>query len=149
MWSYTSCLNRGCGGVSFSNGDYRSISQSFDMSSVDSISFDLNLLSASGSNSYQSFIEAAVYIDSTEVWSSQVAGEYLGISISTLLLSGMHTLDFRLQAIGSGSDTTSDHLYLDNVRVSPATVVPAPAAVWLFGSGLIGLVGIARRKERI
>lgn len=27
-------------------------------------------------------------------------------------------------------------------------VVPVPAAVWLFGSGLIGLVGIARRKVR-
>jgi hypothetical protein len=26
------------------------------------------------------------------------------------------------------------------------TVVPVPAAVWLFGSGLIGLVGLARRK---
>lgn len=28
-----------------------------------------------------------------------------------------------------------------------ATVVPVPAAVWLFGSGLLGLVGIARRKS--
>lgn len=27
-----------------------------------------------------------------------------------------------------------------------ATVVPVPAAVWLFGSGLLGLVGIARRR---
>ena len=27
-----------------------------------------------------------------------------------------------------------------------ATVVPIPAAVWLFGSGLIGLIGVARRK---
>ncbi|NOQ89335.1 MAG: VPLPA-CTERM sorting domain-containing protein [Gammaproteobacteria bacterium] len=26
------------------------------------------------------------------------------------------------------------------------TVVPVPAAVWLFGTGLIGLVGVARRK---
>ena len=26
-------------------------------------------------------------------------------------------------------------------------VVPVPAAVWLFGSGLIGLVGVARRKK--
>lgn len=26
------------------------------------------------------------------------------------------------------------------------TVVPVPAAVWLFGSGLIGLIGLARRK---
>lgn len=28
------------------------------------------------------------------------------------------------------------------------TVVPVPAAVWLFGSGLIGLIGLARRKVR-
>ncbi len=28
----------------------------------------------------------------------------------------------------------------------PVTNIPIPAALWLFGSGLIGLVGIARRK---
>ena len=28
-------------------------------------------------------------------------------------------------------------------------VVPVPAAVWLFASGLIGLVGLARRKHSI
>jgi len=27
------------------------------------------------------------------------------------------------------------------------TAVPVPAAVWLFGSGLLGLVGVARRKK--
>ena len=27
--------------------------------------------------------------------------------------------------------------------------VPVPAAVWLFGSGLIGLIGLARKKEII
>ncbi|MGB5396709.1 MAG: VPLPA-CTERM sorting domain-containing protein [Gammaproteobacteria bacterium] len=25
--------------------------------------------------------------------------------------------------------------------------MPVPAAVWLFGSGLMGLVGLARRKK--
>jgi len=34
---------------------------------------------------------------------------------------------------------------LDPGFMSP---VPVPAAVWLFGSGLIGLIGIARRKAR-
>jgi len=29
------------------------------------------------------------------------------------------------------------------------TTVPLPAGVWLFGSGLIGLVGIARRRVRV
>ena len=28
-----------------------------------------------------------------------------------------------------------------------AGVIPVPAAVWLFGSGLIGLIGVARRKK--
>ena len=31
--------------------------------------------------------------------------------------------------------------------VEQQTVVPVPAAVWLFGSGLLGLVGMARRKK--
>ena len=34
---------------------------------------------------------------------------------------------------------------LSNVRAF--SVVPVPAAAWLFGSGLLGLVGIARRKR--
>lgn len=33
------------------------------------------------------------------------------------------------------------------VRVSGVAVVPVPAAVWLFGSGLLGLVAIARRRD--
>ena len=33
-----------------------------------------------------------------------------------------------------------------DVQIVPA--IPVPAAVWLFGSGLIGLVGVARRKAR-
>ena len=28
------------------------------------------------------------------------------------------------------------------------SVVPVPAAVWLFGSGLLGLIGVARKKTR-
>jgi hypothetical protein len=28
-----------------------------------------------------------------------------------------------------------------------ATVIPLPAAIWLFGAGLIGLIGIATRKK--
>jgi hypothetical protein len=27
--------------------------------------------------------------------------------------------------------------------------IPIPAAVWLFGSGLLGLIGIARRRKAV
>jgi hypothetical protein len=43
-----------------------------------------------------------------------------------------------------GTDFTSDTLFSGDVVNNP---VPVPAAVWLFGSGLLGLVGIARRKK--
>jgi hypothetical protein len=33
------------------------------------------------------------------------------------------------------------------VDVQVVSAIPVPAAVWLFGSGLLGLVGIARRKK--
>lgn len=33
-----------------------------------------------------------------------------------------------------------------DIGTSQTTVVPVPAAAWLFGSGLIGLIGVARRK---
>ncbi|RDH84511.1 MAG: hypothetical protein DIZ80_03265 [endosymbiont of Galathealinum brachiosum] len=35
----------------------------------------------------------------------------------------------------------------DNIHFGTAAAVPIPAAVWLFGSGLMGLVGLARRKK--
>ena len=41
-----------------------------------------------------------------------------------------------------GSGATADSLTLN------VGAVPIPAAAWLFGSGLLGLVGVARRKAR-
>jgi len=37
--------------------------------------------------------------------------------------------------------------YHNDPVLAVASPVPVPAAVWLFGSGLIGLVGFARRKK--
>ncbi|HFD32315.1 MAG TPA: VPLPA-CTERM sorting domain-containing protein [Gammaproteobacteria bacterium] len=33
------------------------------------------------------------------------------------------------------------------VQTGDVSAVPVPAAAWLFGSGLLGLVGAARRKR--
>ena len=38
--------------------------------------------------------------------------------------------------------------YFDRISITTdVSAVPVPAAVWLFGSGLLGLVGVARRKK--
>ena len=36
---------------------------------------------------------------------------------------------------------------ITDLTITSVTPVPVPAAVWLFGSGLLGLVGVARRKK--
>lgn len=43
------------------------------------------------------------------------------------------------------------HVYLDDGSTGFAHggTVPVPAALWLFGSGLLGLIGISRRKKVI
>ncbi len=49
-----------------------------------------------------------------------------------------------------GSQSTFDlsgNLYAWAVRPGDVSAVPVPGAVWLFGSGLIGLLGLAKRKR--
>lgn len=56
--------------------------------------------------------------------------------------------------IARASDSSNDNISgVNGTSLLPANftfqsrVVPIPAALWLFGSGLIGLIGIARRKK--
>lgn len=62
-------------------------------------------------------------------------------SIDTITITGLQTITVDWTAGNPG----------DYIRVltdfSPGAVVPVPAAVWLFGSGLIGLIGVTKRKK--
>jgi len=53
--------------------------------------------------------------------------------------------------IGDGAqynrNKTNSRLYALAVRPGDVSAVPVPAAVWLFGSGLMGLLGVMRRKR--
>ena len=68
-------------------------------------------------------------------------------SITTTLgpdVSGGVTLLLK-SGCGGATSCVSD-AYFDNVSMT-VNEVPVPAAVWLFGSGLLGLIGVARRKK--
>jgi hypothetical protein len=54
-------------------------------------------------------------------------------------------LSYSSAALDAGNYTLN--IKMEN-QVNGAAVVPVPAAVWLFGSGLLGLVGIARRTKK-
>ncbi len=45
---------------------------------------------------------------------------------------------------GGGCSTTSD---VQTDLAGTVSTIPVPATVWLFGSGLLGLAGIAKRKK--
>jgi hypothetical protein len=56
--------------------------------------------------------------------------------------------DGRFYGRSSGVDWMNTYLpEVDMAFKTYVSTVPIPAAVWLFGSGLLGLVGIARRKK--
>ena len=40
-----------------------------------------------------------------------------------------------------------DVYIVDDLSLNGVSAVPIPAAVWLFGSGLLGLIGVAKRKK--
>lgn len=59
-------------------------------------------------------------------------------------VSGGVTL--QLGAVCGGASTCVSDIFIDNVSVS-VSAVPVPAAAWLFGSALLGLGGLARKKR--
>jgi len=80
----------------------------------------------------------------TADWTSFSAG---GIDLTTGTdVSGGVTVEFT--AICGADAGCFSFLAVDNVTVTAdVPAVPVPAAVWLFGSGLLGLVGVARRRK--
>ena len=66
----------------------------------------------------------------------------------TILAHDLATADFNYRRVTFGFDTSDSIIdNAQNISFGSLQAVPVPAAVWLFGSGLLGLVGVARRKK--
>ncbi len=69
--------------------------------------------------------------------------------------SGLTLLDVFNDTVATGLDPNYnwDFMFVLNepnmiVFGTPPSSIPVPPAVWLFGSGLVGLVGVARRRKK-
>jgi hypothetical protein len=72
-----------------------------------------------------------------------VFGDNPDVSQGFGILSGWGWLDYCV----AGGPCTPSSAGFTNDWIFEATVVPVPAAAWLFGSGLIGLTAVARRRK--
>lgn len=129
---------------------------SWDNNVISLVSDETAILNSLTANNFEFSNVQSITPTSLEVLSSSFVNTFTGVF-------NIVTLDF--QAVQPGTTTaaltlsptqTSD--WVSGDLFSPVTVnyvggtvevgaVPVPAAVWLFGSGLIGLVGIARRGK--
>lgn len=79
------------------------------------------------------------------LWKVDVSG--VGSSIGAFNSSGggINSIRFGLSPVkGAGGIDTNVYVGMDNLIVT--SEVPVPAAAWLLGSGLLGLIGVVRRK---
>ena len=111
-------------GESFSIDWFETISDSTSLQTDAPSPFSFDVYSYSNG-----FFETGLADVSSKLVMSNIVGEFniAAISLSTLLNDGSFTS------------------YVEQNFVVSSTV-PIPAAVWLFSSGLIGLIGFAKRK---
>jgi hypothetical protein len=92
-----------------------------------------------------------IRLDMTNVSNNEWGQFVISIDLSNAALAGQ-LIQFGFNDVTTQYDNTGvyyDNICFDNAGGCPGTPnpVPVPAAVWLFGSGLLGLVGVARRRK--
>ena len=91
---------------------------------------------------------AAGYGDSTIENFLEYNGDYLGFVFTSHNSSyGQLITTTDQDWVRTLGSTANNQLLMENIIAGSVSTVPVPAAAWLFGSGLIGLVGFARRKK--
>ena len=126
----------------------------------------VNALTDSNFDAFTSSANVGQFIDATEGltenWKVGIpAGDASHFNEPNLLGNGLVAsvdlgVDATFFATQSGFFSGVNNFEYDTWRLDTdgtlsygVSAVPVPAAVWLFGSGLIGLVGVARRKSNL
>lgn len=110
---------------------------------------ELDSLNILGTATLDGTLNLAFYDFGSGLFAPQV-GDTFDI-LTAQLLSGQFST-YNLAALGDGLTWNISYLTdaidtTDIVRLSVVSAVPVPPAIWLFGSGLLGLIGIARKRK--
>ena len=122
-----------------------------DVGSIWDLTFDVkqgDQIPDSSSNAYLRTFNSALDMTSESILNTTAFGTDWGTRTLSLEIDSSKVgqlLQFGFASTAT-SYTPSGVLY-DNINFSSTTVVPVPGAVWLMISGLIGLVGVARRRK--
>jgi hypothetical protein len=147
--------NNGFGSGALAGPDFLGDLTAFDGGTL---SFDMATF-AGGGATFESFgnlqIQGGGLVATTDVAASAPAGGWQNYSTSFDATSwGVSTADWLtilsdVALFGFPTDAFdgADTIGVDNVALSTINPVPVPAAVWLFGTALIGFVGMSRRRK--
>ncbi len=143
---------------SVSTAGFTGITLSWDQISSGTGPRDFSLSYSTNGVSFTNFANYSVLANATpNTWSS---GASSSASIFSQDLSLVTALDNQTQVFfrlidrstvsaAAGTVATAGTDRVDNFSVNGVAAVPVPAAMWLMGSGLIGLAGVARKRTNV
>jgi hypothetical protein len=131
-----------------------------DVGTTLTFSFDAKLGNLAAPSQAEAFIKVLDAVGGTyNEWvnivfdsDANLTTDWSGGSVSFLVDASLVGQLVQVGFNNTATDWGASGVVYDNLCVGSgcgAPAVPVPAAVWLFGSGLLGLVGVARRKSRI
>jgi len=120
---------------------------------VISYSFDVRGSAADGGVLFlENFCETDDPLCGQDLTAINATADWQTFSGTFTLGAGVTAYTMQFAAVCGAANTCTADYYFDNISITADVVVPevpVPAAVWLFGSGLLGLVGVARRKKAL
>ena len=145
--SFSSIISGGTAGY----GRFGSITMSIaDVATSASLDIFAASFPANNQLTLKAFYQGGL-VDSVSVWFSAFdhyirPGGNTSSHQYTMTIDGIQFDELQLVSTGSYNSGAS-FILLDNVVFNTPAPVPVPAAVWLFGSGLLGLASFSRKKR--